>query len=242
MKKIIILITFFACLATIAQGQILENGNPPDTVRILQETDTSFRVELVFVSEGITKILPPPRPDNPAYDTSGVINISRRSILENEAIYKQGARQIYRQRTISRIYNDVNGIINDFAGEGFIDLYWREAQSRYAGFWKADSLGTVKYFRVLAEPIGGFESRAMVQINIQGDPVPGGLQGLIGVVNTDMFMTTIYGGTINADAVRWVSKREGGRVFFSLDNDTEFTWLGRTIEEATEFLQLQNQN
>lgn len=239
MKRIFILISFFALLTTISRGQ---SNTPPDSLGVVQETDSTFRVIEGYSDRGY--YLPTPPLDKPAFDSAGVANFANRAIAENEDRLRAALQVVLAQRVLTATYNDANKILVDFTGEGYIPRAWGELQSEFAGFWQADSSNVTRYLRVFAEDleVNGteYDARDVVRVNASGNPV-GSVLGTFWGIRPGLFQTNSFSGaTTGARGTRWV--KMGQRRYLSNENDWRMTWLGRTFEEALSFLSLQNNN
>lgn len=240
MKKIIILILFFAAIASISRGQ--NRQSPPDSLGFIQETDSTFRVIEGFSDVGYPQPVPPL--NESAFDSAGVANYAFNVIARNEDELRAALQLVLAKERLTVTYPLANSLLQRFSGEGYIRRAWGELQSQFAGYWQADSASVTIYLRVFAqnETVNGtnYNARDVVRVNAQGNPV-GAVRGTFWGIRPGLFQTDSFSGaTTGADGTRWVNVTD--RRYRSTENRWVLTWLGRTFEEALEFLQLQNNN
>lgn len=240
MKKIIILILLFAAIASISRGQ--NRQSPPDSLGFIQESDTTFRVIEGNSEVGYPQLQPPLF--EAAFDSSGLANYVFNIIARNEDELRAALQLVLAKERLTVTYPLANSLLQRFSGEGYIPRAWGELQSQFAGFWQADSSNVTIYLRVFAqnETVNGtnYKARDVVRVNASGNPI-GAVRGTFWGIRPGSFQTnSFFGATTGADGTRWVNVTS--RRYCSTENSWVLTWLGRTFDEALEFLQLQNNN
>lgn len=238
MKNILILI--FALLSIQAFAQFNRDNYPADTLSVINRGDTALYVQIGYKSKGVFETFP--ELDKDGIDSNTVARFAFRFIQENEAAIANAHRTVLKQRKLTKGYPQANTIINNYSGKNAIDYAWGEYQSRFAGYWKADSANVERFLLVSAEidTIRNLAARYVIRINAQGNQV-GQVLGKFAGVTFDSFQTSIYPTAgIGVNRPRWVALDQGGRTFFSLDSAWRWVWLGRTLEEAQQFIQSLN--
>lgn len=234
MKKFL-LISFliFGALQCAHAQNFTRDGYPADSLGV--SGDTAFYIAVGYKLLGTYETYPALNEDG--VDSATVARFAFRFIQENESKIAEANRAVLKQRDLTKGYPQANNIIKRFSGRGYVDAAWGEFQSRFAGYWRADSANVERFYVVFAEDTLSFKARDVYRINARGNPT-GAKQGtFIGVTN-DSFQTSVYPHLqMGVSGARWVALNTGGRRFLSLDSGWRWVWLGRTFGEAQVFIQ-----
>lgn len=183
MKQIILILIILLCLGFSASGQV------PDTMFVEIDTatistpDTSYLDTFFLVAVG-TKNARNDRLNisyiDAEFDSSGVRTYAFRQIKENED--KQGAADLRKMEAdaLTRLYGDVNNILRDFTGGGYLANARQAYGDRYTGYYRARVGNSVSFFRL--RPNG-----TSVEVDAQGAVVVGGFSGRWNAITENRF-------------------------------------------------------
>lgn len=234
MKNILFLLICFLLATQCAHAQnFTRDGYPADSLGV--SGDTAFYIAVGYKLLGTYETYPALNEDG--VDSATVARFAFRFIQENESKIAEANRAVLKQRDLTKGYPQANNIIKRFSGRGYVDAAWGEFQSRFAGYWRADSANVERFYLVFAEDTLSFKAQGVYRINAGGNPTGAKLGVFVGATS-DSFQTSIYSHLqIGPAGARWVALNSGGRVFLSLDSDWRWTWMGRTRKEALLFIQ-----
>ena len=230
-----IFLLFLLCAVAHAQN-FTRDGYPADSLGV--SGDTAFYIAVGYKQLGTYETFP--ALNETGVDSNTVARFAFRYMQDNEGGIAAAIRAVLKQKDFVKGYPQANNIIVRFSGQNYIETAWGEFQSRFAGYWRADSANVERYYVVFPEDTLSFKARDVYRINASGLPTGAKLGSLIATHN-DAFQTTVYSHlTVGPVGARWVSLNPGGRQFLSLDSGWRWVWLGRTYQEATNFIQSQN--
>lgn len=234
MKKILFIsVIIFSALQCAHAQNFTRDGYPADSLGV--SGDTAFYIAVGYKLLGTYETYPALNEDG--VDSATVARFAFRFIQENESLIAEANRAVLKQRDLTKGYPQANNIIKRFSGRGYVDAAWGEFQSRFAGYWRADSANVERFYVVFAEDTLRFQARDVYRINAGGNPTGAKLGVFVGATS-DSFQTSIYSHLqIGPAGARWVALNSGGRVFLSMDSDWRWTWMGRTRKEALLFIQ-----
>lgn len=234
MKNILFLLICFLLATQCAHAQnFTRDGYPADSLGV--SGDTAFYIAVGYKQLGTYETFPALNEEG--VDSNTVARFAFRFIQDNESQIAAANRAVLKQRDLTKGYPQANQIINRFSGQNYIKTAWGEFQSRFAGYWRADSASVERYYVVFPEDTLNFKARDVYRINAQGNPTGAKLGTFIGVTN-ESFQTSIYPHLqTGVSGARWVSLNQGGRQFLSLNSGWRWVWLGRTFGEAQVFIQ-----
>lgn len=170
-------------------------------------------------------------------DTATIVNFAFNTVYSSEnQFYKEPARKFLEHKNITQNYNDVNAILVHLTGKNYLVNAWELLKDQYIGYYQMDSTGLAPRFLAVDS------LRNIIEIRANGTPKPGGISGKINPLATGIFITTLFGEQISEQATRWFTITEGNRLYLSLADNRTFMFLGRTLEEARNFIQQLSQN
>lgn len=166
MKTILITICLFVSLSLSAQI--------PDTIWIESLTDTTFAVAIGTMNKAndrlnITYV-------DQVFDSAGVANFAYQRIAENEDVQRQADLIKMKADVLTRLYGDVNSILQDFTGAGYLPTSFEKSYTTYIGYYQARINQSQALFQLKADGTA-------VEVNAQGQEVQNGFSGTWDVIN-----------------------------------------------------------
>lgn len=159
MRYIIIILCFFPVLLT---------AQVPDTIFAEAYTDSTFVVAVGTrnATNGKLNI----RYIDQVFDSVTVSQYAFDRIRENED--KQRAAELIQLEAapLTRLYSDVNAILQQYTGAGYLVNAFQAYNTRYIGYYRAEYDGQTTYVRIT-------QDAQAVEVNAQGQPVQNGYIG-----------------------------------------------------------------
>ena len=146
MKQILIFLFLLSALCLHSQNQNIV----PDTLYVAAgPTDSTY---LIYQGDYLPNLdTVTYRPIDAVFDTSGVVTYAFRTIKENED--RQGRADLIKIQAdaLTKLYNDVNQILQAFTGAGYLANATARYGARYEGYYVAQVGATVSYFRLKSD-------------------------------------------------------------------------------------------
>jgi len=208
MKRIVNLLTFLF-FAGILSAQV------PDTVYIENVTDSTARVVQEFTfpdgSRTVNK--------SPQMDSVQVAATLTRSIYRNEERLHRAIRGIKNSQGLNPLYPVINGLLQEYAGTGYLNLQRQRMGQRFVGYWRITLNQSTVYMALDRQGNAG-------QVDAQGNPVIGGYSGTWGPADEESFILVNFLPTnILPQSERIVSKENGANEFYTLNTVLKFEYL-----------------
>lgn len=164
-----VFIVFFLLLSGAAFAQ-----DVPDTIWVENITDSTFIIAVGTMNKRNEK-MNIEYIDN-VFDSVGVAEFAFNRIERNESTQREADLIKLRANALMALYSDVNGILQNFTGNGYLNNAFQKFAGELTGFYRAEL--NASQILIYVKP-----DATAVQVNAQGQPVEGGFTGTWDVIN-----------------------------------------------------------
>lgn len=199
--KHFILFILFPLLATCAGAQV------PDTVFVEAYTDSTYLIAVGNKNRVNGKMNI--RYFDEVFDSAGVVNFFFNQVYENEQRQVAAERERAESAALTILYNDVNSVLQNFTGAGYVNNAFARHAATFTGFYRARNRQQVVLLQLL-------EDGTAVQVNAQGNPVQGGMQGTWDVITADKFrLKNFFPANVVPAGTAFIRAKAPDNVFFA---------------------------
>lgn len=168
MRQIFFLSIFVFC------GLSLQGQEVADTIWVEPITDTTFAVAIGTMNKTNNKLSV--QYIDQVFDSVGVAQFAYSRIAENENSQRKADLTKLEADALTRLYSDVNGILNQFTGRGYLANSFDQHYTTYIGYYRARLGNSSSFFQLKADGTA-------VEVNRQGQQVQGGFSGTWDIIN-----------------------------------------------------------
>lgn len=146
----------------------------PDTIWVENLSDSTFIIGIGTMNTQNNKLNV--QYVDQVFDSAGVANFAFNRIERNEQDQRNADLIKLKADALSALYSDVNSILQNFTGAGYLVNSFHKYKSQYVGYYQAQ-LGASQVFLQLKE------DATATQVNAQGQAVQNGFSGTWDIIN-----------------------------------------------------------